>query len=145
MESFKYVRSIFIQNNFSRNAKTFSDRNLQLSELSQFVRPEPVRSSSFGFSRDGSRNPLLSSSGGHVSIVPESSTESEKSGLPPRPRRLFRSKRIYEEQESTTKENAESATGKSCFSKMMTCNNYQTFHVSGFFPKIIETIETINL
>lgn len=47
-----------------------------------------------------------------MTIVPESSTESEKSGLPPRPRRLFRSKRIYEEPELMTKENVDSVTGK---------------------------------
>jgi hypothetical protein len=92
----------------------FLERCGRLTEISKFVRPEPVRSVSLGFSRDGSRNPLLSHSGGHVTVVSESSQESEKSGLPPRPmRRLVRSKRIYEEH--LTKEDDGADQGRNFF------------------------------
>ena len=98
---------------------TFSaDRCLRLTSETQtrdFVRPEPLRSvslgysrdGSLGFTRDGSRNPLLGHSGGSVTVVAEASRDSNSiltTGFPTRPKRLYRSKRIYEEHGTSSKD-----------------------------------------
>ena len=110
----KINTAVFIKNKKELKMSQFpADRILPFPSEAQsrdFVRPEPVRSVSLPFTRDGSRNPLLGHSGGSVTVVAEASRDSNlmtTTGFPTRPKRLYRSKRIYEEQETSSKDESQ--------------------------------------